>query len=163
MIMKCVSLLFCIIKRFHYTICRGIRKLKKTLLYFLPYSLLVVSVLISLFLLVPTCFDRVPTLSYLIHKHELPITYDLVGTVMVLDTKDDIVTNNIVVYVGGYSTTVEPTSEFSLTFSSPCIDKVFVVVQYELDGKLQESTSCITVEDNSHTITAEITIYVGDI
>lgn len=57
----------------------------------LSYFFLAFSVIACLVILVPSCFDRVPVLSYYISEHELPMMYELYSEVKVLDEKGNIV------------------------------------------------------------------------
>ena len=74
----------------------------------------------------PSCFDRVPVLSYYISEHELPMMYELYGEVKVLDEKGNIVNQNVEVFVGGYSISLTST-EFNLKFSAPTMNEVLLV------------------------------------
>ena len=61
----------------------------------LSYFFLAFSVIACLVILVPSCFDRVPVLSYYISEHELPMMYELYGEVKVLDEKGNIAPNGL--------------------------------------------------------------------
>lgn len=135
-----------------------IRKVTNKLPIILSYFFLVFSVTTCLIILIPNCFDRVPTLSYLISKHELPITYELRGEVKVLDESGEIVNKNVEVFVGGYHTALT-TTEFNLKFSSPLEDELFVVIRYEIDGLMRVFTKCLMIEDGSHLINEVFIIY----
>ena len=100
--------------------------------FILSYFFLVFSVIVCLVILFPKCFDRVPVLSYCISKHELPITYELYGEVIVVDAKGNIVNKNVEVFIGGYNTALSST-EFDLKFSSPKVDELYVVIRYEIE------------------------------
>ena len=125
----------------------------------LSYFFLAFSVMVCFIILVPSCFDRVPVLSYYIEEHELPLTYKLQGEIKVLDETGNIVNKNVEIFVGGYSTTLTST-EFNLTFSAPATDKVFVVIRYEVDGNIRELTKCLVIKDGNLVIEEEFIIHV---
>lgn len=139
-------------------IVRFIRRVFNKLPFALSYFFLVFSVIACLIILVPSCFDRVPVLSYYISEHELPMMYELHGEVKVLDEKDNLVNKNIEVFVGGYSTSLTST-EFSLKFSAPAMNEVFVVIRYEVDGDIREFTKCLVIKDGNHVIEEEFIIH----
>lgn len=126
----------------------------------LSYILLAFSLLISLTLLVPTCFNRVPVLSYFISELELPMTYELSGEVSVLNKNDDIINKNVEVFIGGYKTFIGASKEFNLKFVSPRTSEVFIVIRYEVDEEIFEFTRCLVIGDNNHIIKEEFTIHV---
>lgn len=124
----------------------------------LSYFFLAFSVMACLIILVPSCFDRVPVLSYYISEHELPMVHELHGEVKVLDEKGNIVNKNVEVFVGGYSTSLTST-EFNLKFSAPTMNEVFVVIRYEVDGDIREFTKCVVVKGGNHVIKEEFIIH----
>ena len=126
---------------------------------FFSYFFLIFSVTSCLMILMPECFDRVPVLSYYIREQELPITYTLDGKVKVLDANGKAINNNVEVFVGGYSVFLE-SEDFSLTFSSPITDEVFVIIRYEVNGDVRFLVRNLKIKNNSHSITEEFTIYV---
>lgn len=123
----------------------------------LSYFFLLFSVMACLIIIVPSCFDRAPVLSYYISEHELPIAYELYGEVKVLDETGNIVNKNVEVFVGGYSTSLTST-EFSLKFSAPTMNEVFVVIRYEVDGDIRELTKRLIVKDGNHVIREEFIV-----
>lgn len=124
------------------------------------YIFLAFSVLISLMILLPNCFDRVPVLSYYIQKLELPITYELCGEVKMIGKNGNVISKNVEVIVGGYKTSVSLSKEFNLKFTAPMTDEVFVVIRYENNGKMHEITHCLTNKNSNHIFEMEIIIYV---
>ena len=110
-------------------------------------------------ILIPECFDRIPVLSYYIREQELPITYTLNGKVKVLDANGKAINKNVEVFVGGYSVSLE-SEDFSLTFSSPMTDEVYVIIRYEVNGDVRFLVRNLKIKNNSHSITEEFTIYV---
>lgn len=122
------------------------------------YLFLMFSVVVCLIIFVPNCFDRMPVLSYYISEHELPITYDLYGEVKVLDEDNNIINKNVEVFIGGYSISLVCTT-FNLKFTSSVTNEVFVVIRYEVDGDIYESTKCIAIKEGSHIITEEFIVY----
>lgn len=125
---------------------------------FFSYFFLVFSVIACLIFLIPECFDRVPVLSYYIREQELPITYTLNGKVKVLDADGKTINKNIEVFVGGYSVYLK-SEDFSLMFSSPITDEVYVIIRYEINGDVRFITENLKIEDNSYSITKEFIIY----
>ena len=136
------------------------RKMFGNLTITLSYIFLSFSVFVCLLLLIPSCFDRVPTLSYFISKLELPIMYELYGEVRVLNEDGDIVNKNVEVFIGGYNTSVLSLTEFRMNFSAPMTNGVFVVIRYEVDGEIQEFTKYLSIEDGTHVLNEEFIIYV---
>ena len=125
---------------------------------FFSYFFLVFSVIACLIFLIPECFDRVPVLSYYIREQGLPITYTLNGKVKVLDADGKTINNNNEVFVGGYSVYLK-SEDFSLMFSSPITDEVYVIIRYEINGDVRFITENLKIEDNSYSITKEFIIY----
>lgn len=134
-------------------------------LYYLPvilsYVPLIISMMISLIIFFPNCFDRVPVLTYFIEKLELPITYELCGEVKIIDKNGNIVDKNVEVIVGGYKTSILGSTEFNLKFTSPMTNEVFVVIRYENNRKKHVFTNCLinNDEDSDHVFNEEFIIY----
>lgn len=140
-------------------IVRVVRGFLRKLPTFFSYFFLVFSVISCLMILIPECFDRIPVLSYYIREQELPITYTLNGKVKVLDANGKAINKNVEVFVGGYSVSLE-SEDFSLTFSSPMTDEVYVIIRYEVNGDVRFLVRNFKIKNNSHSITEEFTIYV---
>ena len=145
-------------KYFRLIIVRFTHKVFNKLPSAFSYFFLAFSVIACLIVLVPSCFDRVPILSYYISEHELPMMYELHGEVKVLDEKDNLVNKNVEVFVGGYSTSLTST-EFNLKFSAPAMNEVFVVIKYEVNGNIREFAKCLVVKDGNHVIKEEFIIH----
>ncbi|OUP70720.1 hypothetical protein B5F10_02075 [Anaerotruncus colihominis] len=139
-------------------VVRSIRNLLHKLPTIISYFFLAFSVISCLIILFPSCFNKVPVLSYYISKQEFPTTYTLNGGIRVLDEDGNIINKNIEVFVGGYSTFLE-SEHFNLTFSAPTTDEVYVVIRYEANGNMHEFTKCLEIENNNHSITKEFIIY----
>lgn len=139
---------------------RFMRRFLHRLPIILSYIFLTFSVLTSLMILLPSCFDKVPVLSYYISELELPITYELCGEVKIIDKNGNTVNKNVEVIVGGYRTPILMSTEFNLKFTSPMTDEVFVVIRYENDGEIHEFTKCLIIEDSNHILEGEFIIYV---
>lgn len=139
-------------------VVRSARNLLHKLPTIFSYFFLVFSVICCLIFLFPSCFSKVPVLSYYIIEKELPISYTLNGEVKVLDNDGNIINKNIEVFVGGYSTILE-SEHFNLTFSAPTTDEVYVVIRYEVNGNMDEYTECLEIKNNNHSITKEFIIY----
>lgn len=92
--------------------------------------LLLFSVSFSMMLIFPVCFHRVPIYSYFLNELKLPCSYSLEGKVQLLDNKEKVVDQNIIVYVGGYKTTTASDGTFHLEFSASNIDKVPIVFSF---------------------------------
>lgn len=139
---------------------RFMQKILHRLPIILSYIFLTFSVLVSLMILLPSCFDKTPVLSYYISEFELPITYELCGEVKIIDKNGNIVNKNVEVIVGGYRTSILMSTEFNLKFISPMTNEVFVVIRYENDGAIHEFTKCLIIEDGNHILEREFIIYV---
>lgn len=139
-------------------VVRFTRRVFNKLPIILSYFFLSFSVMACLMILVPSFFDRVPVLSYYISEHELPMAHELHGEVKVLDETGNIVNKNVEVFIGGYSTSLTST-EFSLKFSAPTMNEVFVVIRYEVDGDIREFTKCLVVKDGNRVIAEEFIIH----
>ncbi len=138
---------------------RFVHKFFGRLSMILSYFFLTFSVVVCLIVLIPSCFDRVPVLSYYISEHELPIEYELQGEVKVLDENNNIVNKNVEIFIGGFNTSLTST-EFNLKFSSPMAKEVFVVIRYDVDGDIREITKCLAINDRKHVIKEEFIIHV---
>ena len=139
-------------------IVRLVRKVLNKWPIIISYIFLAFSVVTCLLILFMGCFYRVPVLSYYISEHELPMVYELSGKVRVLDESENLINNNVEVFVGGHSALLEST-DFNLKFVSPMTDEVFIVIRYEVEGVVCEVTKCLVIEDGSHVITEEFIIY----
>lgn len=138
---------------------RLLRDIFKRIPIVLSYSFLVLSGIVCLTILLPRCFNRVPVLSYFICEHELPLTYELCGEVKIIDKDGKLVNKNVEVFVGGYSTFLTST-EFKLKFSAPITERIFVVIRYEKNGKVIESTQSLKIDKECYSIWKEFIINV---
>lgn len=146
------------LKYFWLIVVRGIRNLLHKLPALFSYFFLVFSLVSCLIILFPSCFNKVPVLSYYISEQEFPIRYTLNGEVKVFDEDGTIINKNVEVFVGGYSTFLE-SEHFNLTFSSPTTDEIYVVIRYEINENIYEFIKCLEIENNNHSITEEFIIY----
>lgn len=146
------------LKYFRLVMVRGIRNLLHNLPTICSYLFLVFSVISCLIILIPSCFNKVPVISYYISEQKFPITYKLNGEVKVLDENGNVINKNIEVFVGGYSVFLE-SEQFDLTFSSPITDEVYVVIRYEVNGSIYEYTKCLEIKNNNRSMSEEFIIY----
>lgn len=140
---------------------RGLYNLLKKLPTVFSYSFLGFSVIFCLIILFPSCFNKMPVISYFISEGEFPTTYKLTGNIKIVDEDKNIINKNVEVFVGGYSTSLE-SEDFHLTFSAPTTDEVYVVIRYEVNGKVYESTNYLEVKNEDHLIAKEFIIYAGN-
>ena len=136
---------------------RFIRGVIRRMPILLSYSFLLLSSIVCLTILLPRCFNRVPVLSYYICEHKLPLVYELSGKVEIVDKDGNLVNKNVEVFVGGYSTKLTST-EFSLKFSAPITKRIFVVIRYEKNGKIIESTQSLKIDKDCYSIWKEFII-----
>lgn len=139
---------------------RFIRRLLRRLPIIFSYTFLIFSVLTCFMILLPSCFGKIPVLSYYISEFELPVTYELCGEVKIIDQNGNIVNKNVEVIVGGYKTSILMSREFNLKFTSPMTNEIFVVIRYENDGEIHEVAKGIIIEDNSRIFQEEFIIHV---
>jgi hypothetical protein len=81
-------------------------------------------------ILLPNSFNRVPVFSYIIRGLPLPISYELIGRVKIVDADNNIVNRAVEVFIGGYSVLTELDGTFYLRFSSPSTNEIFVAIRY---------------------------------
>lgn len=121
--------------------------------YKLSIIFLLFSVAVSLMIIAPNCFDRIPIYSYFIRELELPITYQLSGMIEIVDADGNIVSTDAEVFIGGYSTHTTSNGEYILNFSSPKTNEVFVVIRYtNPNGKIETRTEYVPIMDSVHDI-----------
>lgn len=135
-----------------------VRKTLRNFPIMVSYFLLLISAVICISILFTDYFDRVPLLSYFISQSELPQKYILEGEVKVYDRNGDIVNSNIDVFVGGYSA-YQASDTFTITFASPPTNELYVVIRYQIDKSIHESTFCLNTKDENHIIRKEFVIY----
>ena len=138
---------------------RYINKICNIIPIAISYCILVFSVFCCLIILIPSCFDRVPVLSYYISRHDLPMLYELHGKVQVINEAGEIVNRNVEVFVGGYKSKVV-SSNFELVFSAPMMKEMYVIIRYEVNGKIEECVKYIEINDKERVISEEFNIYI---
>ena len=131
-------------------ITRIFRNLFKNLGVKLSILLVVFSLLISLFFMIPSLFSRVPVFTYFINTLSLPLSYEIEGTVILVDDEDEPVSQAVTVYVGGYSAEVFSGDTFTLNFSSEYTDYVYITIEYEDQSGVQ-TTLTKKIETNGNT------------
>ena len=92
--------------------------------------LVVFSTFVSIFFLIPSLFSRVPVFSYFIDTLSLPLSYELEGTVILLDSNDEIIDESVTIYVGGYSIEAISGETFLLNFSSEPTEQIYATIEY---------------------------------
>ena len=143
-----------------FSICSWMRRLFKNLIRLFSYLPLILSGVICLTILFPVSLGRVPVLSYFISEHELPVKYELCGEVKVIDEHGNIINKNVEVFVGGYKTSIYNLTDFSLKFSSPTTNEIFVVIKYDVNGESYEYTKRLIIGEKDHKITEEFIVNV---
>lgn len=147
-------------KRLLLLITRFIHNFSQKLPVIASYLCPTISVVLFLIILFPRCFfNKLPVLSYYIKEKKLPVTYSLTGSVKVLNKNGEVVGNNIEIFVGGYSVFLK-SEQFDLTFSSPIVNKVYVVITYEVDQELHRYTEILEFNNSVNVITKDFIIYV---
>lgn len=120
----------------------------------------VFSFTISMFFMVPSLFSRVPVFSYLIDTLSLPLSYELEGTILLVDAADKPLNQVVTIYVGGYSIDVSSGEPFIMEFASENTDYFYITVEY-VDENGEETTITKKIETNDKTtIKKVIKIYV---
>lgn len=148
------------LKKFWLMTSRFVRKIASKLPLAASYFFLAFSVVVCVVLLVPEWFDRVPVLSYYISEHELPMSYELRSEVIIYDQEGKTIDTNAEIFVGGYHAQAETGTSFALTFSSPAVDRIYVIVQYEIDGQIFEHTHEFWNNGRTHIFEGKIIIHV---
>ena len=141
------------VRRFFRSAFRGIG-------FKLSIVFLLISVAVSLMIIAPNCFDRVPVYSYFIRELKLPITYELSGKIEIFDAHENCVNTNIEVIVGGYSTWTTLNGEYNLDFSSPATNEIYVIIRYtNSSGNIEIKTESIPISDGVHKLEKEFQYY----
>lgn len=118
------------------------------------------SFLISMFLMIPSLFSRVPVFSYLVDTLSLPLSYKLEGIVLLVDSNDKEVDQTVTIYVGGYKVDTISGEPFVLNFASENADYFYVTIEYD-DETGSETNITKKIETNDKTTLKEvIKIYV---
>lgn len=136
------------------------KKILNKFIIVLSYIFLLLSVVTSLVLLIPNCFGRVPILLYYISEARLPLVYELSGKVIILDENDEVINENIEVFIGGYKGVYLTSTEFNLKFSSPMTNEIFVVIRYKIDGVTKSFIDSVTYDYGSYSTKEEFVIHV---
>ena len=113
------------------------------------------SFLISMFLMIPSLFSRVPVFSYLINTLSLPISYKLEGIVLFVDSNDEEVDQSVTIYVGGYKVDTISGEPFVLNFASEKSDYLYVTIEYD-DETGNETIISKKVETKDKTTLKEV-------
>lgn len=149
------------LKRFSLAVKRTLRSIFKGIGFKLSVVFLLFSASVSLMILLPNYFDRVPVYSYLISELQLPIAYELSGKVEVVDLNNTVSNNNVEIYIGGYSTTADSNGEFRLKFSAPLTTEVYVTIRYtDPSGISTVATELVIFRSGTHDLKKEFIIYV---
>lgn len=107
----------------------------KNLSFNLSLVFVAFSLLVSLFLLLPSTFSKVPVFSYLTKTMELPIAYELEGKVTIVDSQENALNQKVRVCLGGYITETRTDEVFVADFTAPSTDCIYIIIEYEnLDG-----------------------------
>ena len=148
-------------KRFLLSIKRILRSIFRGLGFKLSIIFLLFSFLVSLMIIAPICFNRIPVYSYFISELELPIAYELNGVVKIIDNNNNIVNKDIEVFIGGYSTTTNVNGEFKLKFSAPTTTEIFVTIRYVApNGNTNIACEILTIGSGEHDLEKEFIIHV---
>jgi hypothetical protein len=87
------------------------------------------------------------------------MVYELHGKVQVINEAGEIVNRNVEVFVGGYKSKVV-SSNFELVFSAPMMKEMYVIIRYEVNGKIEECVKYIEINDKERVISEEFNIYI---
>lgn len=120
---------------------------------------LIISVLLCGTILFSNFFTKIPDFSYFYKKKYFPISYNLTGTVELFNSEGTLIESEVEVFVGGYSISTLSSQEFSLTFSSPKTDKVYIVFIYNMDDEICEHIELLDINNDCY-IEKEFKIYV---
>lgn len=96
----------------------------------LSIALVLFSAVVSFWLLVPTLFNHVPIFSYFSHRLELPMKYEMYGSVKIVDCEGNILNDSVAISVGGYRVKIGNSVEYDLVFSCPKDEFFFVTISY---------------------------------
>jgi hypothetical protein len=122
---------------------------------------LLFSVAVSLMLIIPNCFDRLPVYSYFVKKMELPITYEVTGKIEFYDVDGNNLDLRAMIFVGGYSCNLETDGSYKLTFSCPSTSDAYLVIRYnDQTGKEQLKTECLKLSQQTHLLEEDFKYYV---
>ena len=136
-------------------LCLKIRKALHSFFsgFFSKLSIIIVlfSAIVSFWLLVPTLFDRVPIFSYSSHRLELPMKFEMYGSVKIVDCKGNLLNDSVAISVGGYRVKIGTNVEYDLVFSCPKDEFFFVTISYiDQKGKERFYTEKVGFPDDSY-------------
>lgn len=139
---------------------RFFRRLFKNVGMYVSVLFLLISVITSLALLLPNIFHKTPIIGYLIETTELPLSYELNGTITIIESNGVQPKQNINVYIGGYNIATKSGEPFTMYFSSQKTEQIFLTIILEnADGTERIITK--EIKTNSKTIlNEEVIIYV---
>ena len=148
------------VKRARLRISFLFKQLTKKAFSLLPYIMLIYCIVVSSVGILPEVFGRVPLASFLVRTHELPMSYELTGSIKVIDGCGNIVNSGVEVYIGGCYADLKSSTNLYITFPSPRTDIVYVVVRYVYDGEVFERIYQVCPDPDSNKITEEFIINV---
>ena len=119
---------------------------------------------VSLMILVPNFFDRAPIYSHLVRELNLPISYEVFGQVQIVGLDDDTDNRQVEIFVGGYHVSANIDGTFSLRFSSPLTNEIFLIIRHTTScGKTTIVYEVISPRLGEHRLEREFVIYVSHI
>ena len=127
-------------------IVRFFRHTFKHISFFITFSLVVFSFLVSLFFMLPSIFSRVPVFSYLTETLSLPLSYEFEGKVVFEDAEGNLINQPYTIYIGGFSIDAISGETFTLDFASEPTECFYVVIEY-----LDQVGNSITITEKIET------------
>ncbi len=149
-----------IIKLLRLSIVRFFKRAFKNFSFNLTLLFVAFSLLVSLFLLLPSTFSKAPVFSYFIKTMELPLDYELEGKVTIVDSQGNAINQKVKVYFGGYMTETSTDEVFVADFTAPSTEYIYIIIEYEnLDG-IQKIYSERIETDQNVKLRKDFKIYV---
>ena len=141
-------------------ITRIFKNVFKNFLIKITVLFVVFSFAISMFFMIPSLFSRIPVFSYLIDTLSLPLSYELEGTILLIDKEGESIDQSVTVYIGGYSIDVITGETFIMNFASESTDFFYATIEY-VDECGNKTTITKKIETNDKTTLKKvIRIYV---
>ena len=138
-------------KKYIYLKYLGVQ-LWKTIKVFLGKGLLIISLLFFLIAFFTNVTRRAPILSFFIKELELPIVYNLSGTIEIKDENQNLMSiSDIYIAIGGYQECIENGEEYSIRFSATESENIPVVIKYSIRGNRREKLVYVTYDKREET------------
>ena len=113
---------------------------------------MIISLLFFLIAFFTNVTRRAPILSFFIKELELPIVYNLSGTIEIKDENQNLMSiSDIYIAIGGYQECIENGEEYNIRFSATESENIPVVIKYSIRGNRRAKLVYVTYDKREET------------